>query len=280
MNQREGYIGKAKTHVPSIGTVREYWDRQPCNIRHSQAEIGSQEYFDEVESRKYFVEPHIPAFAEFDRWDGKKVLEVGCGIGTDATNFMRSGAVYTGVDVSAESIRVAKQRVEVFSLSGTLIQADAEELDSAVLGSETFDLIYSFGVLHHTPDPLKALKCLRNLSHDQSEIRLMLYARDSWKASLIAAGLEQPEAQSGCPIAYTYSESEVRELLADAGFRVTRIEQDHIFPYRVNEYREFRYVREAWFEAMPENLFRALETQLGWHMLIWAVPTKMNDWRE
>ena len=62
-----------------IGKVREYWDRRPCNIRHSPAPVGTRQYFDEVEQRKYVVEPHISAFAEFPRWAGKRVLEIGCG---------------------------------------------------------------------------------------------------------------------------------------------------------------------------------------------------------
>ena len=67
----------------SIDEVRSYWNARPCNIRHSTAPTGTREYFDQVESRKYKVEPHIPNFAEFDKWNGKKVLEIGCGIGTD-----------------------------------------------------------------------------------------------------------------------------------------------------------------------------------------------------
>jgi hypothetical protein len=75
-----------------IARVQQYWDRRPCNIRHSQAPIGTRRYFDEVEARKYFVEYHIPGFAKFERRRGKKVLEIGCGIGPDTINFNRSSA--------------------------------------------------------------------------------------------------------------------------------------------------------------------------------------------
>ncbi len=96
------------TETP-IAQVQDYWNRRPCNIRHSTAEIGTKEYFDQVEERKYLVEPHIPAFAEFERWKGKKVLEIGCGIGTDTMNFARAGAEVTAVDLSVESLKLAKK---------------------------------------------------------------------------------------------------------------------------------------------------------------------------
>jgi hypothetical protein len=72
---------------PGIEAVESYWNARPCNIRHSQKPLGSREYFDEVEQRKHLVESHIqshiPKFAQFERWEGKRVLEVGCGIGTN-----------------------------------------------------------------------------------------------------------------------------------------------------------------------------------------------------
>src|ERR1700749_4789664 len=138
----------------SIADVRRYWDDRPCNIRHSTKPVGSREDFDEVEARKYFVEFHIPAFADFERWKGKRVLEVGCGIGTDSINFARAGAQLTAVDLSGESLRVARQRAEVMGVADRIefVQANAEELTTAVSGRE-FDLVYSFGVIHHTPRP-------------------------------------------------------------------------------------------------------------------------------
>src|SRR4051794_34437811 len=148
----------------TIADVRNYWDSRPCNIRHSPKPVGSREYFDEVEARKYFVEPHIPGFADFDRWAGKRVLEVGCGIGTDSINFARAGARLTAVDLSSESLRLARQRADVMGVADRIdfVQANAEELAS-VLGDERFDLVYSFGVVHHTPHPERALEQIRSL---------------------------------------------------------------------------------------------------------------------
>src|ERR1700732_5182236 len=103
-----------------IEQVQNYWDRRPCNIRHSTRPPGSREYFDEVERRKYFVEAHIPHFAEFPRWRDKRVLEIGCGIGTDSINFARNGAQVTAVDLSEKSIEMARKRADVFGLSNCI----------------------------------------------------------------------------------------------------------------------------------------------------------------
>jgi SAM-dependent methyltransferase len=137
-----------------ISRVRDYWNARPCNIRHSTAPVGTPQYFDEVEARKYFVEPHIPAFADFPRWRGQRVLEIGCGIGTDTINFARNGAQVTTVDVSEQSLALARKRAEIFGLNNKIrfCHGDAERL-SAFVPVEPYDLIYSFGVIHHTPHP-------------------------------------------------------------------------------------------------------------------------------
>ena len=268
----------------SIADVQRYWDARPCNIRHSPKPVGSREYFDEVEARKYLVEPHIPAFAEFERWAGKRVLEVGCGIGTDSVNFARAGAELTAVDLSSESLRVAEQRAEVMGFANRIrfVQANAEELTS-VLGDERFDLVYSFGVVHHTPHPDRALAEIRTLVAPGGTLKLMVYHRRSWKVFWIVAAQGRgrfwrtdefvamhSEAQTGCPVTFSYSRAEGRRLVERAGFRVTDVHVDHIFPYRIGDYVEYRYVREPWFRWMPERLFRAFERRFGWHLMVTA----------
>jgi ubiquinone/menaquinone biosynthesis C-methylase UbiE len=253
-----------------IATVQEYWDRRPCNIRHSIAEIGSKEYFNDVEERKYFVEPHIPGFALFERWAGKRVLEIGCGIGTDAVNFARAGADYTAVELSEVSLALTRSRFATFGLTGTFYNANAEQL-TAVIEQQNFDLVYSFGVIHHTPNQRAVLEQARRVIRDDGELRIMLYAQNSWKAIMIEAGFDQPEAQTGCPIATLYTREMIENLLHGL-FRVTSAEQAHIFPYRIDKYIRYEYEVEPWFAAMSPDMFKALERRLGWHYLIVAEP--------
>lgn len=254
----------------SIDDVQAYWNRRPCNIRHSTAEIGTRQYFDDVEERKYFVEPHIPGFAQFERWRGKRVLEVGCGIGTDAMNFARAGADYTAVELSEVSMALAKKRFEVFGLEGRFIHCNAEQLSHHVEHG-AFDLVYSFGVIHHAPNPALIVQEMRQVIRPGGELKLMVYARNSWKDAMIEAGFDQPEAQSGCPIAFTYTAEEAATLTA--GFEITELRQDHIFPYMVEQYVRYEYEPQPWFKAMPPGMFAALEKRFGWHMLITAKPT-------
>ena len=254
-----------KTETPDLNDVQKYWNDRPCNIRHSDAPIGTKEYFEQVEHKKYHVEHHIIEFSDFDAWKGRKVLDIGCGIGTMAASFAKAGAIYTGVELSEESMKIAKQRFEVLGLEGNFYLGNAEEL-SSFLPVEEYDLVYSFGVIHHSPNPDKIVSQLRQYMGADTEFRLMLYAAESWKQAMITHGFDRPEAQFGCPIAYTYTHDQVRKLLHE--YDVVSIEQDHIFPYQIEPYKKGEYVLQPWFEAMPHDMFRALEKSLGWHTLI------------
>src|SRR5579862_5913549 len=230
-------------HVP-IEQVRDYWDRRPCNIRHSTKPVGSREYFDEVEQRKYFIEPHIPGFAEFPRWRNKRVLEIGCGIGTDTMNFVRNGATVTAVDLSEKSLEMARRRAEIFGVADHVrfCHGSAEALPD-IVPPEPYDLIYSFGVIHHTPHPERILEQLKNYVRPGSTVKIMVYHRRSWKVlwilmtygkfrfwKLTELVARYSEAETGCPVTYSYSKKELGSLMERSGFHVKQIQAEHIFP--------------------------------------------------
>jgi len=261
-----------------VEEVRRYWNKRPCNLRHSPSPVGSRQYFDEVEARKYFVEPHIPLFAEFPRWRGKKVLEIGCGIGTDTINFARAGAKVTAVDLSDESLRLARQRAEVFGLEAQIafIQANAESLSDYV-PVEPYDLVYSFGVIHHTPHPEKVISQIRRYMRQGSLFKFMVYHKLSWKVLWILLKYGKgawwkldefvaawSEAQSGCPVTYSYTRVGLGELLR--GMHLGKVWIDHIFPYSIPEYLCYEYKKVWYFNMLPKNVFRALERRFGWHL--------------
>jgi 2-polyprenyl-3-methyl-5-hydroxy-6-metoxy-1,4-benzoquinol methylase len=268
----------------TVERVRSYWDQRPCNIRHSPKPVGTREYFDEVEARKYFVEPHIPQFADFEHWRGKKVLEIGCGIGTDSINFARHGAQVTAVDLSQQSLELARQRVAVYGLQDQVrfYSGSAEDLTQFV-PVEPYDLIYSFGVIHHTPNPEKVVEQMRSYARPGTTIKLMVYYRRSWKVFWILMGYgkgqfwrlpelvaEHSEAQTGCPVTYTYTREEGRKLIESSGFRLRDSFVDHIFPYSIPEYVRYQYVKSWPWSWMPASLTRSLEHRFGWHLCLTA----------
>jgi 2-polyprenyl-3-methyl-5-hydroxy-6-metoxy-1,4-benzoquinol methylase len=272
-------------NVP-IDRVRHFWNALPCNIRHSTKSVGTREYFDEVERRKYFVEPHIPAFADFQKWAGRRVLEVGCGIGTDTVNFARGGAAVTAIELSDESAALARKRLEVFGLTDrvTIHVGNAEELPK-LLEPQTFDLVYSFGVIHHSPHPRRIVEHLRSYMTPESELRLMIYSRISYKLFWIMKEekvwdlsridelvARNSEAQTGCPVTYTYTYDTARALLD--GFNVLDMHKAHIFTWDVDAYNRYEYQKAPEWAGVDDEELARLERELGWHLLVRAVPNR------
>jgi 2-polyprenyl-3-methyl-5-hydroxy-6-metoxy-1,4-benzoquinol methylase len=266
----------------SIETVRAYWDTRPCNLRHSPAPVGSREYFAEVEARKYFVEPHIPGFAQFSRWRGKRVLELGCGIGTDTVGFAREGAAVTACDLSPVSLSLARQHAAAMGVDDRIsfVEANGENLSEHV-AVEPYDLVYAFGVVHHSPRPELVVRELARYLAPGGTLKLMVYHRASTKVLAIrvtearisrrqldAAVARRSEAQTGCPVTYTYSRREARELVERADIEVDEMRVEHIFPYRVADYVDYRYTKRWYWRPLPRAVFSALEHRLGWHLLL------------
>ena len=252
-----------------VDKIKQYWNTQPCNVKHSMSEPGTEQYWNEVTERRFFVEPHLRDFASFHLWRGKRVLEIGSGIGSDAVEFARHGAEYVGIDLSAESVAMSQQRFELFGLTGEFHVMDGADTESvATLGK--FDLVYSCGVLHHYPEMGTCLNNIRDALVPNGEFRMLVYAKNSWKYAMIQKGLDQFEAQAGCPYARAYTKEEIYQLLNSRELEVLRIRQDHNFMYNVPKYRAGEYELEPWFAVMPEEMQAAIKEYLGWHLLVKA----------
>lgn len=155
--------------MTETATVRAFWEREACGER----------YGDEQELVRYRLEPEIVHFADFPASAGKRLLEVGVGMGADLVRFARAGAVITGVDLTERAVALTKGRLAKEGLSGDVRMANAEALPFA---DGSFDIVYSWGVLHHTPGTARAVReCIRVLAPG-GRLAVMVYHRHSWLA--------------------------------------------------------------------------------------------------
>src|SRR5438132_289774 len=106
--------------------VRAFWQAHPCGTKFSDAEVGTREFFERIEAHRYAKEWHIPNAADFAAAKGLRVLEIGCGLGTDGVQFAQTGADYTGVDLAEAAIGLARKNFEQRGLQGEFKVADAE----------------------------------------------------------------------------------------------------------------------------------------------------------
>lgn len=267
---------KSKQHVIN------YWDKRPCNSGHSSQTTGSLEFHNQVSDKRYFVEPHILEFADFKSYKGLSVLEIGSGIGTDAFQFAKSGAIVKSGDISSRSIEICNEIKKNLNLDS--IEFFCHDFESPYLPVDaTFqpDLIYSFGVIHHSPNPEDVFKNLSVWAKPGTKVKIMVYSRISTKAIALyfrycfksrfdydRAVALQSEAQFGSPYTYTYTHRKIKKILAGSNVKVIRIYKRHIFTYKVSEYKQNIYVKRLYWRLLPKNLLERLESILGWHLLI------------
>ncbi len=158
--------------------IKQYWqDKQP-SLWYSKKSHGTKEYYDDVEQKRYNIfYPYIPKIAEFDKHKGEKVLEIGVGMGTDLKQYIRSGTICYGIDLTEGSIEETKKHLDVYGLNANLQVMDAKNLE---FDGNTFDLVYSFGTLHHTPNTQKAIDEVHRVLKPDGKAIIMIYSK-SWQ---------------------------------------------------------------------------------------------------
>jgi SAM-dependent methyltransferase len=173
------HTGVTARMVAAIGTraqAPDFWTEYQPGFRFSNAEVGTRDWFAEIEAHRYRLEPHIPEIARFPLWAGRNVLEVGCGIATDGLQFARAGARYSAVDASDVAIELARRRFALEGADGHFVEASATALP---FDDAQFDLVYSNGVLHHIPQTERAIAEIRRVLRPGGASLIMLYHRNS-----------------------------------------------------------------------------------------------------
>jgi ubiquinone/menaquinone biosynthesis C-methylase UbiE len=253
--------------------VRDFWNADPCGSRY----VGTAKDLEAHARSRYELEPYIPGFAGFSESNGKRVLEIGVGMGADYLEWLRNGAVAVGVDLSQASLQMAQRRCELAGLEYDLRLADAERLPFA---ANTFDIVYSYGVMHHSPDPAQCLREAQRVLKPGGVLRVMLYHHPSLTGLMLWLRYGLFRGKSIRESVYSYLESpgtksftgnEVSKLLVD----FDEVEMRQVFsPGDLLLHRPSSRF-QGWFYRIvlalyPRRLVRLLCRSLGLFLLISA----------
>lgn len=284
--------------------VRAFWQAHPCGTKFADAAPGTRLFFEKVEEHRYQTEWHIPEAAGFAGTKGMRVLEIGCGLGTDGAQFAKAGADYTGVDLTDAAVELAQKRFELFGLPGTFHEADAENLDFA---DNSFDLVYSHGVLHHTPDTARAIREVHRVLKPGGRAIVMLYHRGSYNYRInirffrragtrllkYETGLKLASKLSGEPVeslreharfmredaeSYLASSEFLNQNTDGAGNPLARVfskqEARELFKNFARVDMRTHFLNKRWLPIIGNRLSRNMEARLasrwGWHLWIYG----------
>jgi len=257
--------------------VRDHWGADPCGSQTTAAERFSRRYFDEIEDFRYRTEPEIFSFAQFTRHHGQKMLEVGVGAGSDFVQWVRAGTQAHGVDLTDEAVEHVQKRLAVYGLSAAEVRtADAENLPYA---DDSFDLVYSWGVIHHTPDTPQALAELVRVARVGGTIKAMVYNRHSLFAVYrwLFSGLRRGRFKSLGWVIYHHQESpgtkaytlrEWRDMLLKLPVRIVRLQAPATYYDLLRD--------KPWFLRWPAALAACLwgMNRCGWYMTAEVIKTE------
>lgn len=262
--------------------VKQHWEAETCGTRYGSSSDRAL-WLKEIAQARYSLEPHIPEFADFASGKGKRVLEIGVGAGVDFSNWVKHGARATGIDLTESAISLASERLThdgIASDQYQLLVSDAEQLP---FGDNEFDIVYSWGVLHHTPDTFAAFREAFRVLKPGGVMKVMIYNLHSWTSLLIwlrrglikgnlslrTAIFENLES----PGTKVFTLRETRDSLAKIGFDNIKLSTklcagDLLLTKPSSKYQS-RLDRIAW-KFYPRWLVKLLGDRFGLELLIIA----------
>jgi ubiquinone/menaquinone biosynthesis C-methylase UbiE len=245
---------------PTVETVRTFWQTHVNNEYYTDAARASDAYFREIEARRYQTHYHLREL--FESTDGRqhRLLEIGCGIGVDSIQLARRGFHVTAIDLTENALEVARQFASDRGAEIDFQVGNAEQLE---FPDASFDVVYSFGVLHHTPDIERSVSEVHRVLRPGGIAYVMLYHRHSLVNlvhRLLRLPYESPrDRKDHCPVVYTFSRSEVRRLFGE--FAAVSLHTDYPFTFGFGPLTT----------RLPLAARRALGRVIGWHLMITAV---------
>lgn len=243
------------------GRVRAYWNERIHDLEITKHPVGSPGFFSDLDEYHFDKLHHLLRLVPFDACRGRRVLEVGCGAGTDLVRFARGGATVTGIDIAESAIALARKNFEIQTLHATLAVADGETLP---FPDDVFDLVYAHGVVQYTANDWRLVNECRRVVKPGGEVILQVYNRLSWLNALsivMKVGLEHEDA----PVLRKYNPGQFRQLVA--GFHDVRIVPER-FPVKTRLHRGWKgFVYNSLFVGAFNLLPRWLVARFGWHML-------------
>ena len=247
--------------APTIADVRNYWNEHIHDLEISREAPGSRAFFADLDQYHFEKLHHLLRLVDFDGYRGKRVLDVGCGAGTDLVRFAKGGAIVSGVDISPSAIALARQNFSQQDLEADLREADGEHLPYA---DGTFDLVFAHGVVQYTPNSRALVEECRRVLKPGGDAIFQVYNRISWLNALSKV-MKVPLEHEDAPVLGRYSASEFRAMLT--GFREIRIVEER-FPVKSRLHGgwkgfAFNTMFVGTFNALPRGLVR----RFGWHLL-------------
>ena len=241
--------------------VRDYWNRHIHDLEITRHPVGSPGFFADLDEYHFEKLHHLLRLVDFDGYRGKRVLEVGCGAGTDLVRFAKGGAQVTGVDLSSSAIALARQNFSQQGLDADLREADGERLP---FPDASFDLVYAHGVVQYTPDDRALVRECHRVLKPGGQAVFQVYNRISW-LNVLSKLMKVPLEHEDAPVLGRYSAAEFRSLLTD--FKDVRIVEER-FPVKSRLHGgwkglAFNTFFVGTFNALPRSLVR----RFGWHLL-------------
>lgn len=268
-----------------IEHVRNHWEDETCGVR-TTSETDHRRRALEIERIRYELIPEIPGFAQFERSRGKTVLEIGVGAGTDFRQWVKAGANAYGVDLTEAAINITMAGLTALGLAVEPSKLRVVNAEHLPFGTNTFDVVYSWGVLHHSPDTAKAFSEAHRVLCPGGQLIAMIYHRHSWMAllywirfALLTGRLRQSlsdviSKHMESPHTSIYSIPEALQMLSKVGFRsieiTPRLMQGDLFDFPISDRYDGTLIRVAQ-KLFPRWLVRSFGHRYGGMLMIKAV---------